>query len=69
MAIVKTVNFSSYILINKKFALCIWITPFGDNCTQILDHDEYCTIMCTINVLFESDNINEVINYNNKKSI
>ena len=54
---------------NKKFALCTWITPFGDSCTHILDHNEYCTIMCTVNVLFESDNINKVINYNNKKSI
>ena len=54
----------------KKFAICEVDAITGKHIT-ILNHDEYCTAMCNVTVLHESDNYNEIQkiykeNYNNK---
>ena len=43
----------------KKFAICEVDTITGKHIT-ILNHDEYCTALCNINVLHESDNYNDL---------
>lgn len=43
----------------KKFAICEVDAIMGKHIT-IFNHDEYCTAMCNVTVLYESDNYNEI---------
>lgn len=43
----------------KKFAICEVDAITGKHIT-ILNHDEYCTAMCNVTVLHESDNYNDI---------
>ena len=45
---------------NKKFAICEVDAITGKHIT-ILNHDEYCTAMCNVNVLHESDSFNDLL--------
>lgn len=51
---------------NKKFAICKVYSCVGQS-IMIFSYDEYCTAMCQLEILHESDDYEEILSIYNEK--